>query len=408
MKKKESTLFHRRGFMKSSAVGAGFVIVKPASVFGAPANSTLQMGLIGCGGRGNHDASVFIRNTDTRFVALADYFKDRLNSTKEHLDQRLEAKDHPKIDPTKMYDGFDGYKELLELDDVDMVLITSPVYYHPEHFEAAVDAGKHIYMEKPVASDVVGAKKVMRAGRKAQEKLSVMVGLQIRFSEEFQEIAKRIHRGDIGDPISGMVHYHTGRLSPRHQEGDSETEKRLRNWVFDQELSGDIIVEQNVHVIDVGNWYLQSHPEKAHGTGGRRVRTDVGDCWDHFLCTFWYPDDVKISFSSTQFLQGWSDCRERIFGSKGIADTPYSGHAEITGENAWKSEGTSLLSGSEDRKVRAFVESVKSGQYVNEAQQGAESTLTAILGRIAAYEEKEVTWEEMMKSNQEYDPGLKQ
>ncbi len=398
--------YPRRRFMKSAAAGTGLMFIKPGSVFGAPANSAMNIGLIGCGGRGNHDTGVFIRVTESRVVALADFFQDRLQSTKNNLDKRLASQDRPQIDPSRLFQGMNAYQDLLALDDIDAVIITSPVYFHPLHFEAAVNAGKHVYMEKPVGADVVGAKKVIEMGEKAKGKQSVMIGLQIRFSPDFQEAVKRVHRGDIGQPVSGMVHYHAGRLSPRGGEKFSEQENRLRNWVFDKALSGDIIVEQNIHVLDVCNWYLQNHPTKAAGTGGRKARTDVGDCWDHFNLVYWYPEDVKINFCSTQFLKGWSDCRERIFGTNGTADTPYSGHAQITGPNAWKSERTSLLSGTEERKITAFEESIRSGNFVNEARQGAESTLTGILGRIAAYNEKEVTWTEMMASNLAIDPRL--
>ncbi|MEW6236627.1 MAG: Gfo/Idh/MocA family oxidoreductase [Candidatus Omnitrophota bacterium] len=397
----------RRGFMKAASAGAGLMLVKPESVFGAPANSLIQAGLIGCGGRGTHDAGVFVRMTDTRFIALADYFEDRLQSTKNTLDGRLKEKGQPEIEASKLFKGMKSYEDVLAIDDIDMVLITSPVYFHPIHFEAAVNAGKHIYMEKPAGADVAGVKKVIEAGRKANGKKSMMIGFQIRFSLEFQEAVNRVHQGDIGDPVSGMVNYHAGRLGGRNLPNATEEENRLRNWVFDKALSGDIIVEQNVHVIDVCNWYLQNHPVKAFGTGGRKARVDIGDCWDHFICIFWYPNDVRIDFSSSQFLRGWGDCRERIFGTRGTANTPYTGNAEITGDKSWQSENTDLLGGTEERKVTTFIESVKSGNYANETLQAAESTLTCILGRIAAYEERMVTWDEMMKSNLTIDPKLK-
>lgn len=396
----------RRGFLGTSSAAAGaFMIANSKTAFGSDHNSALQLGVIGCGGRGNNDATVFIRNTNTQVVALADPFQDRMDSTKAGLDDRMAGLDKPAIDPSRLYGGLEGYRELLA-SDVDMVLITSPVYFHPDHLEAAVDAGKHIYCEKPAAVDVTGCKRVIEAGKKAEGNVSLMVGFQIRKSPEFIEVANRIHKGDIGAPVSGSVTYHAGALGMRSVEGASEGENRLRNWVFDQKLSGDIIVEQNCHVIDVCNWYLDSHPVRAVGTGGQKVRTYGGDCYDHFVCIFWYPDDVRIDFSSTQFLIGWGDCRERIFGSKGVADTPYSGNAIITGENAWRSENTSLLSGTDAAKAVALEESIRSGNYLNEAESGAMSTLTCILGRMAAYEETMVTWDEMWNSNQTYEVDL--
>ncbi len=399
--------WQRRGFLKTAVAGAGLVLARPETVFGSSANSALQLGLIGCGGRGNNDAGVFIRNTNTQCVALADLFEDRLHETKDSLDKRLVNLEKPKIDPSRLYQG-PGSAEALLASDVDVVIITSPPYFHPHHLELAVSAGKHVYMEKPVAADTAGALKVVEIGKKAEGKQSIAVGFQIRYSKEFQEVVKRVHEGAIGDIVSGMVYYHTGRLGSRFRQGASDQENRLRNWVFDQVLSGDIIVEQNIHVIDVANWYLQGHPEKAFGTGGRKARVDVGDCWDHFIVTYWYPNDVKIDFSSSQFLKGWGDCRERIFGTKGTADTPYTGNAQITGDNEWKSESTDNLGGTESSKVTHFVESIHSGKYLNETAQGAESTMTSILGRIAAYEGREVTWDEMLKDYSEpVDAGLK-
>jgi len=405
MSKNTNESFSRRNFVKATAAGAGLILAKPETVFGSSANSALQMGVIGCGGRGTHDASQFIRHSNTRIVALSDCFPDRMEKAKNTLDKLLEVQDRPKVDPSRFYKGMEGYKDMLQ-SELDMVLITSPPYYHPLHMEAVVNAGKHVYMEKPVATDVAGAKRVIEVGKKANGKQSISVGLQIRYSEGFKEIVDRVHNGAIGKIVSGMVTYHTGRLGNRAVKGESEIENRLRNWVFDIELSGDIIVEQNVHVLDVANWYLQSHPVKAYGTGGRKARTDVGDCWDHFICTYWYPCGAIMDFSSSQFLKGWSDCRERMFGTKGVADTAYSGHPFITGDNPYQAETTSPLSGTEENKIKSFVESIYSKKYQNQAKHGAESTMTAILGRMAAYEKREITWDEMIESNQKFDVNI--
>lgn len=402
MNQENQSQVNRRSFIKTAVAGAGLTLVKPESVFGAPANSALTLGLIGCGGRGTHDSGQFVRITNTQVVALADPFKDRLERAKEALDKRLSERNRPLIDASRLYQGMDAYKDLLA-SDVDMVIITSPPYYHPLHLEAAVAAGKHIYMEKPVATDVVGAKRVMEIGQKAQGKVSLAVGFQIRFSEGYGEIVKRVQEGAIGEVVSGQVYYHAGRLDNRAREGASEGENRIRNWVFDIELSGDIIVEQNIHVIDVANWYLQSHPVKAFLTGGRKARTDVGDCWDHFVGIYWYPNGTKVDFSSSQFLKGWSDCRNRFFGTKGVADTAYSGHPQITGDNPYEHPSDDPLGNTESNKITNFFESIQSGNFINEAQQGAESTLSSILGRISAYEGREVTWDEMMASDQKYD-----
>lgn len=395
----------RRDFVKTASVSAGLIGLSAKTALTADANSALQLGVIGCGGRGTSDANNFIRSTNTRVVAIADFFEDRLDAFQDNIGKRQIDLGGKKIEDSRKYKGIMAHKELLQ-SDVDMILITSPPYFHPTHLEATVEAGKHVYMEKPVGVDVAGAKKVLEVGKKAQGKLSLMVGHQIRFSPQFQGVAERIHKGDIGEAVSGQAYFHTGRLGAKSTPGASAQENRLRNWVFDIELSGDIIVEQNVHVLDICNWYLQDHPVKAFGTGGRKGRVDVGDCYDHFIVTYWYPNDVHLDFASSQFLRGWSDTRERIFGTKGVADSPYSGNPQIMGDNKWVSDSDSPLSGTDAMKMKALEDSIRSGNFVNEAETATMSTLTGVLGRIAAYEERIVTWDEMMDSNLKYDAGL--
>ncbi len=405
MNTNSSHQYTRRDFVKNTSVAAGLIGISAKTALSVEANSALQLGVIGCGGRGNSDANNFIRSTKTHVVALADLFQDRLDWFQDSIGKRQVGLGGPKIEDSRKYQGPDAHNELLQ-SDVDMILITSPPYFHPEHLEATVKAGKHVYLEKPTSVDVYGSNRVLEAGKKANGKLSLMVGHQIRFSKQFQGVAERIHKGDIGEPVCGQAYFHTGRLGPRGVEGASAQENRLRNWVFDITLSGDIIVEQNVHVLDICNWYLQDHPVKAVGTGGRKARVDVGDCYDHFIVTYWYPNDVKLDFASTQFLRGWSDTRERIFGTKGVADSPYSGYPQIYGDKAWRSDSDNPLGSSTVPKMKAFEESIRGGNFVNESEQAVKSTLTGILGRIAAYEERIVTWDEMMKSNLHLDAGL--
>ena len=182
---------------------------------------------------------------------------------------------------------------------------------------------------------------------------------------------------------------------------------RLRNWVFDKALSGDVIVEQHIHVIDAANWYLAGHPLKAVGTGGRKVRTDVGDCWDHFLVQYHYPNDVKVDFSSNQFLKGFHDMCIRLYGDKGTLDSHYNGSVRIAGDVKWDgTEKDDTFSGGAITNVKNFVESVQTGRYLNSVADGVESNLTAILGRMAAYRERMVTWDEMMRSNEKLEANL--
>lgn len=386
----------RRHFIQKSAVGiTGLTIVQSASVRGTQANSRLELGIIGCGGRGRFIGGLFQEHTDTQVVSLHDYFPDRV----EELAQEFE------VDTSRCHVGLDGYRHLLE-DRLDAVAIMSPPYFHPEQTADSVEAGKHVFLSKPVAVDVPGCETILSAAEQARGRLSVLVDFQTRADSLFQEAARRIHSGAIGEPVLGQVFYQAGRLTPK-SSGDSP-EARLRNWVFDQRLSGDIVVEQNIHVIDVANWYLDSHPVKAFGTGGRKARTDVGDCWDHFVVTFWYPGDVLIDFSSGQYLKGYSDLCIRVYGSEGTVDSHYAGSVQITGDHEWPG-GTSesLYRTGAAENIKNFYDSVMNNKPLFETvQPSVQSNLTSILGRMAAYREGTVTWQEMMATNEKIDPEL--
>ena len=201
------------------------------------------------------------------------------------------------------------------------------------HLEAALAAGKHVYLEKPVAVDVPGAKKVMALGETAKaKKLSLAVGFQIRHASPYVELAKRIHEGQIGQPVCGQIHYFASAINRPDWPDATPAERRLRNWVHDKALSGDIIVEQNVHIIDVTNWFLKAHPVKAVGSSGRAGRTDQGDCSSHFNCVFTYPGDVHIGFASTQFGKAAWGVGMQYYGTKGCAEARYDAPVRISGE----------------------------------------------------------------------------
>lgn len=408
----------RRDFVKTgAAAGAGLLIVPSATAFGSSANSSLGLGIIGCGERGNYDGGQFIQNTDVRITALMDLFDDRLESTRSHFDKMAEEKSYAKIPSANIFKGWRSYENLLQSKDVDLVLITSPPYFHPDHLEAAVAAGKHVYLEKPVATDVSGCLRVIKAGNQAKGKVSIHVGFQKRYDEGYRTVIEKIHAGDIGEIALGQTFYYANDLDRRNKEGMPELEARIRNWVFDKALSGDILVEQNIHIIDIINWALKSHPVKAVGLGGRAVRKEVAGipadylCNDHFILTYVYPGDVHISFNSNQFRnKGYRQQGERFFGTLGVSETLQSGPAKVT---LSKEQGIKLYEGPVNlhaavgTKMKALVESIKSGKFENQTEQGAETTLTTILGRMAAYSGKEVTWDKMSKSGEKWDLKLK-
>jgi predicted dehydrogenase len=401
----------RRSFLKTAtAAGAGLVFVRPESVYGTPANSAPGLGIIGCGGRGNHVAEEFVKNTETRVVALMDLFDDRLASTRERFDKIADEKGYGKISAANIFKGWRTYEKLVQSKDVDIVLITSPPYFHPDHLEATVAAGKHAYVEKPVATDVHGCKRVIKAGQQAGGKLSIHVGFQKRYSDAYRALVERIHQGEIGEIVLGQAYYYTNDLDRQAKPGMSELEARLRNWVFDKALSGDILVEQNIHIIDVCNWVLKSHPLKAMGSGGRQVRKDVGDVWDHYIVTFFYPNDVKVSFNSNQFRnRAYRTQGERFFGTKGVAESHHRGPMQIIGNSSdhrWDAGTTEALATAVANKAKAFVEGIKNGKFDNQAEQGAESTLSVILGRTAAYTGAVLTWDKLIKTDTKWDLKL--
>ncbi len=391
----------RRDFLKTAA-GSGLLILKPGTAFGYQANSTVELGLIGCGGRGNWIAPFFPEYTGARIVAAADVIRERLDSTAPKFN----------IGSSRAFYGPDAYKEVIG-SKLDGVILETPPYFRPEHARAAVDAGKHVYLAKPVAVDVPGCKSIIETGRKARGKVSFLVDFQTRSQPVFQEAAQRVHRGDIGKPSFVQTFYYAGRPSAdRSKPGMDPGQGRMMNFYMDRVLGGDIIVEQNIHVIDVTNWLLQGHPLKAHGTGGRAdwkgTKFDAGDAYDHFLVTYTYPNDVQNSFSSNQLTNSFSDLCVRCFGIDGCADTHYGGLVRITGKNAWMgSEKDDTFKQGAVNNVKAFVESIRAGKLLNNTEQAVESNLTAILGRNAAYKQTTITWDEMLASNERWHADLK-
>ena len=414
----------RRGFIGSAAATAGLIIVNPALVRGTSANSDVRVGLLGCGGRGTEDASNLVDTGSARVVALADLFPDQLEAARKHFDEIQLAKNFSALDSKQLFVGPDAYHKILESNEIDAVVIATPPYFHPMHLETGVAAGKHVYLEKPVAIDVPGALKVIDIGKRAEGKLSLDVGFQIRDCPPFVEMVRRIHEGAIGKIVCGEAHYLTGYIDRPQWPNASADERRLRNWIYDRVLSGDIIVEQNIHVIDICNWILKSHPLKATGTGGRTGRPSDGDVFGNYNVVFQYPDGVDVTFSSTQFAKGWWDVTERFFGTKGTSQSPYIGPLGIWGDEPWQSpssqpkEGAqpqafsvtgnfrSNLEQADPEKKKAFVASILNGKFHNQAAAGAESALSCMMARTASYTGREVTWEETLRSKEVWDAHL--
>ena len=394
----------RRNFVK--AVAGGMLILRPATAFGSQANSTVEIGLVGCGGRGNWIAPFFSEYAGARLVAVADVLKANLDS----------ARDKFRVGGDRAYWGRDAYRELAQ-SKLDAVVIETPPYYHAIQAAAAIDAGRHVFCAKPIAVDVPDSKDFLSSGEKARNRnLSFWVDFQTRARPVFQEVAGRIHRGDIGKVAMAQVLYYAGRpWKDRSTPGMDPGQKRIVNWIGDRVISGDIIVEQNIHVIDMANWYLDGHPLKANGTGGRTdwsgTESDTGDTWDHFAVNFWYPNEVHATFSSNQLTNSFSDLCVRCFGLPGCADTHYGGLVRIAGnrkDQAWTgAEKDDTFRGGCITNVVNFIESIRNGKPINNAAVAVESNLTGILGRTAAYQQRTVTWDEMMASTEKWEADLK-
>lgn len=412
----------RRSFL-GAAGAAAFTIVKPELVRGTQRNSAVRIGLFGCGGRGTGVAESFLANTGAVFTALGDLFEGQLAKAKDRLDTAAAKAGKPAIDRAQLFAGPESLDRLLESKAIDAVQISTPPYFHPEHLAKAVASGKHVYCEKPVAVDVAGCLSVIESGKKAQGKLSLAIGFQLRHAPPYVQIRDRIRNGQIGDVICGLSNYYAGAIRRPEWPNASPAERRLRNWIHDKVLSGDIFVEQNIHLVDLNNWLLGARPLSAQGACGRRGRRDQGDCSSHYNVTFTYPGDVHITVASTQFIEGTWDVGVRLFGTEGNAELRYDAPVRITGRRPWdapgvgkpeKTEDTAAVAGAfkgaiEDadaEKEKHWIASITSGNFLNEAEQGAESTLSAILGRTAAYTGRVWTYEEVVRSGEKWDAGL--
>lgn len=399
---KNSRRVNRRQFIAGAGAALSFTVMKPELVRGTAANSKITLGLIGCGGRGTWIADLFKKHGGYDIVAGADYFQDRVDNFGAKLN----------VPSARRYTGLSSYRRLLE-GKLDAVAIESPPYFHPEQAAAAVDAGVHVYLAKPIAVDVPGCQSVEVSAKKAAEKkLCYLVDFQTRTDPFYQEAIKRVQSGQIGRIVCGETTYIAG--DPFTQHGaqllaDPENaERQLRAWGLSRALSGDIITEQNIHSLDVMSWILDQAPLRANGTGGRKGRS-AGDCWDHFSLTFTFPNDVIVTFCSKQFGAGWDDILCRMYGTEGTVDTHYSGEVSIRGKNPYAGgKAENMYPNGAIRNIATFYESVTKGDVSNPTvAPSVRSNLTTILGRTAAYAHHEVTWEEMMKAHETLEANLK-
>jgi len=406
--KKTNFSLSRRDFIKTTSAATLAAMIPTTGGMFASGSDKVRVGLIGCGGRGTGAAIDCINSSSSIVItAIGDLFQDRLKSSLKRLTEELNT-ENLAIAPERCFSGFDAFKKVLAC-DIDLVILAAPPHFRPEHLEAAVKAGKHIFMEKPVAVDPPGIRSVITSSELATQKgLAIVAGTQRRHQAHYLEILKRVNNGDIGEIVSGQCYWNMGALwveraqqnwENRKAKAWSDMEWHCRNWLFLTWLSGDHIVEQHVHNLDVINWAIGSHPVKCSGMGGRQVRTapQYGNIFDHFAIEYEYANGAKVMSMCRQTDGCHSNVSERVIGTQGFSYTD-GANGYIKGTKAFKYEKESPNPYVQEHTD--LIASIRAGKPLNEGKQVAESTLTAIMGRMSAYTGRALSWDWVMNSSQ--------
>ena len=410
MKKNQPEKLDRRKFLRSSSaamIGTTLVnIGLPANSFASSA-SVLKVGLIGCGGRGTGAAAQALQaDANVSLTAMGDVFADRLEESYKALMEEVPTK--LKVDKATKFVGFDAYQKVID-SGVDVVLLATPPGFRPEHLMYAINAGKHVFCEKPVAVDPPGIRKVMEAAKKAKEKkLSLVSGFTFRYDYSKRALFEKIHQGAIGDVVSVSSTRNGGDLwyFPR-QASWTDMEYQMRNWYYQNWLSGDYLVEMIVHSMDLMMWAVNDKlPLKATGTGGRQVRVDpkYGNIYDHFAIEFEFENNIR-GFSFSRQQPGCSNRNSiEIGGTIGNAFANMGEWAHmITGKNKWVYEGEK--NNPYQTQHDEFFASIRNSKPMNDGERMANSTMVAILGRMVAYSGQTLSWQDAINSNQALGPA---
>ncbi len=392
----------RRDFIKTS-LAASLAAAVPGNLgLHAQGSDTIRIGMIGCGGRATGAAiDCLSAAPGVEVVAMHDLFQDRIDEALARL--REKHADRIRVTPERCFTGFEGYRGVCALPEVNLIVTATPPGFRPMHLKAAVEAGKHVFMEKPVAVDPAGVRSVIASSELAASKgLTVVAGTQRRHQARYLELVRRIRDGAIGEIVGAQCYWNQGELwVVRKTPEMTDMEWQCRNWLYFSWLSGDHIVEQHVHNIDVVNWALGSLPVKVMGMGGRQVRTgsEYGNIYDHFAVEFEYPEGVRVQSMCRQ-IPGCADrIEEKIVGTRGAA----FGYGEITGPNRWKFEGEEKNPYVQEHAD--LIASIRSGAALNEGKRVAESTMCAIIGRMSAYTGRAISWDwAMMNSRLDLTP----
>jgi predicted dehydrogenase len=387
----------RREFIKTTAAASLAAAVPRLHGAYVQGPDTIRVGVVGCGGRGTGAAIDCLNSSaGVEVVAMFDLFMDRIESSLKAIKEK--HPDKVKVTPERMFTGFDGFKKLSALPEVNLIIMASPPGFRPMQLKAAIEGAKNVFMEKPVAVDPVGIRSVITSSELAAQKgLAIVAGTQRRHQSRYLELMKRIHEGAIGELVGGQCYWNQGDLWVKQREPDmSEMEWQCRNWLYFTWLSGDHIVEQHVHNIDVVNWAFQALPVRVMGMGGRQARTgpEFGNIFDHFAVEYEYPSGVRVMSMCRQTEGAAERVEERLVGTKGVA----FGYGEIKAASPWKFEGEEINPYVQEHAD--LVASIRSGKPLNEGRRVAESTMCAIIGRMSAYTGRAINWDWAMNSSQ--------
>jgi len=408
--KRQDGLSRRQFIQTSAAMTASLMIPSSAYAFGS---DTLKVGLIGCGGRGTRG---IIQNMQSapgiELIALGDLLPERIARARQQIEAEIaktpELGKSYKVKDDMCFTGFDAYRKVLAT-DVDLVMLATPPGFRPLHLAAAVDAGKHVFAEKPTAVDIAGVRWCLETYEKAKQKnLGIGVGTQRRHHAGYLEVMKRIQDGAIGEVLNGQVYWNQGGLWHHARKPEySDTEWQIRNWLYFTWTSGDHIVEQHVHNIDVANWVMGGPPVRAIGVGGRasRVEPEFGHIFDHFAVDFEYANGVHIMSMCRQINGARGRNGEFFQGTKGSSHTSENGPYRIAGASAYAWERDEGFVTPMVQEHADLVNSIRAGKPINDLKRISESVLTAIMGREAAYTGQIIEYDAALAAQQDLAPG---
>ena len=402
---------NRRNFIKKTTLATTGIIsttLPVRSFANVLDNKKLKLALVGCGGRGSGAVvNALSADDQVELVSMADVFQDKLDSSLKAITDHFDGRKKIKVKEKNKFIGFNSYKKAI--DEADVVILTTPPGFRPYHFEYAIKQNKHVFMEKPLATDPVGIRKVLDMAKIAKEKkLSVVVGLQRHYEKKYTTLHNMITQGNIGKITSGQVYWNDGGVwVNQRQVGQSELEYQMRNWYYFNWICGDHILEQHIHNIDVANWFIGSYPKSAQGMGGRQTRTgkEYGEIFDHHYVEFNYNSGAVIS-SQCRHQKGCDSRIDEVFqGTKGSVELGKGVITDIRGKELYRYP--SVL-GQEANPYQVehdeFFKSIRSNDIISDAENGAKSTLSAIMGRMATYSAKTVTWDEVLNSDHQIMP----